>query len=267
MTRGTCACPCRVYGSWEPPSYKLSAIQGTPLAIFSGLKDDLGDPVDIGLLLKRLPPGSVVHTQVERTYAHLDFVWWVGRRGAARRGALPCARLGAGWVRLHDVSLVLFPNRRFGRARGACRNSYELRAGLPFTCAPPTPPCLAATGVSTPMSSSIQLYLTWWQRTYPPTSLNHELICPAVLDWWQRTYPPTIPTHAWGACHRVVHFDFCLLCSWNGVTATLCCTVCFLSLAAWNDGGVQLFTSIQQKWISREIGIINQPPQPHGAHD
>ena len=70
-------CNMRVYRQLEPPSYDLGAITAPPLALFSGERDALADVADVHSLLRALPPGVVVHKQVEPSYNHLDFTWGI----------------------------------------------------------------------------------------------------------------------------------------------------------------------------------------------
>jgi len=69
------ACNRRMYGADEPPAYDISAIKGVPIAVFSGVQDVLADAVDVQTLLEALPPGTVVATQSQATFEHLDFTW------------------------------------------------------------------------------------------------------------------------------------------------------------------------------------------------
>ena len=53
----------------------MAAIHSVPLALFTGVQDKLADPVDVESLAEALPPGAVVHSQIELSYEHLDFTW------------------------------------------------------------------------------------------------------------------------------------------------------------------------------------------------
>eukprot|EP00877_Chromochloris_zofingiensis_P012454 jgi/Chrzof1/7462/Cz02g24260.t1_LIP1[v5.2] len=68
--------PCnqKVYDSFSAPTYNLSAIT-VPLALFTGGKDRLSDPVDLELLLEALPHRHILQWHEEPAYEHLDFVW------------------------------------------------------------------------------------------------------------------------------------------------------------------------------------------------
>jgi len=60
------------YHRLSPPEYNLSAIT-TPLAMFTGGADTLSERRDIDLLTSRLR--SIVFTNAQPNYGHLDFVW------------------------------------------------------------------------------------------------------------------------------------------------------------------------------------------------
>lgn len=70
-------CNRRMYhGSDTPPLYNVSDIHGVPIALFTGIKDKLSDPVDVESLIEALSAsGDVVLTHTELTYEHLDFTW------------------------------------------------------------------------------------------------------------------------------------------------------------------------------------------------
>lgn len=86
------ACNREAYGSDAPPAYNLSRI-ATPLALFTGGKDRLADPLDVEYLVEALPPGVVAWRQDEPEYEHLDFTWGVD---AAQRMYPTVLRLLAG---------------------------------------------------------------------------------------------------------------------------------------------------------------------------
>eukprot|EP00008_Paramoeba_atlantica_P013433 CAMPEP_0201489392 /NCGR_PEP_ID=MMETSP0151_2-20130828/22630_1 /ASSEMBLY_ACC=CAM_ASM_000257 /TAXON_ID=200890 /ORGANISM="Paramoeba atlantica, Strain 621/1 / CCAP 1560/9" /LENGTH=407 /DNA_ID=CAMNT_0047874979 /DNA_START=95 /DNA_END=1318 /DNA_ORIENTATION=+ len=65
----------KFYGQKEPPLYNMSNIPTTiPIALFSGSKDKLADPLDVQYLAGQIPGGPVQWKIIE-PYAHLDFVW------------------------------------------------------------------------------------------------------------------------------------------------------------------------------------------------
>ncbi|PNW75052.1 hypothetical protein CHLRE_12g498750v5 [Chlamydomonas reinhardtii] len=69
------------YGRFSPPRYNLTAIT-TPLALFSGTKDRLSDPLDMEYLMESLAPGVVRAARVLPAYEHLDFIWGIDARDA-----------------------------------------------------------------------------------------------------------------------------------------------------------------------------------------
>ena len=72
---GPMDCNRRMYGSEEPPAFDLSRLTNIPIAIFSGVQDKLADPVDVEELLETLPSGSVIYSQSEVSFEHIDFTW------------------------------------------------------------------------------------------------------------------------------------------------------------------------------------------------
>ncbi|KAG2445724.1 hypothetical protein HXX76_000330 [Chlamydomonas incerta] len=67
------------YGRLSAPHYNLTAIT-TPLALFSGSKDRLSDPLDMEYLVESLAPGVVRAARVLPAYEHLDFIWGIDAR-------------------------------------------------------------------------------------------------------------------------------------------------------------------------------------------
>jgi lysosomal acid lipase/cholesteryl ester hydrolase len=62
------------YGSAQPPKYDLS-LMSVPTALFAGQHDYLADPTDVQRLVSELPTKTVVYTDYQSDYAHLDYVW------------------------------------------------------------------------------------------------------------------------------------------------------------------------------------------------
>ena len=64
------------YNSTTPPLYLLNTIPNSfKIALFSGGHDYLADPTDVTRLVAELPSESVVHHDIQDTYAHLDYTW------------------------------------------------------------------------------------------------------------------------------------------------------------------------------------------------
>jgi pimeloyl-ACP methyl ester carboxylesterase len=62
------------YGQITPPQYDLGSIPtNIPLAMYTGGKDLLADPIDVSTLLSQLPAGGFWLNVPD--YAHIDFVW------------------------------------------------------------------------------------------------------------------------------------------------------------------------------------------------
>lgn len=64
------------YSSATPPQYDLTSIPHTfKIALFSGNHDYLADPTDVKRMVEEIPSESVVHHDIQDTYAHLDYTW------------------------------------------------------------------------------------------------------------------------------------------------------------------------------------------------
>ncbi|CAI9736947.1 gastric triacylglycerol lipase-like [Octopus vulgaris] len=62
------------YGHPTPPAYNVSKLK-IPVALYSGGRDNLADPKDVALLVKKLKT-KVTHVVIPK-WAHLEFVWAV----------------------------------------------------------------------------------------------------------------------------------------------------------------------------------------------
>eukprot|EP00824_Muranothrix_gubernata_P018388 TRINITY_DN37396_c0_g1_i1.p1 TRINITY_DN37396_c0_g1~~TRINITY_DN37396_c0_g1_i1.p1 ORF type:complete len:427 (-),score=82.87 TRINITY_DN37396_c0_g1_i1:11-1264(-) len=64
------------YGSLHPPKYDLGKVM-VDVALFSGGRDVMGDPHDVGRLEDELPKEHLIYTHVDPTYGHLGPMWGV----------------------------------------------------------------------------------------------------------------------------------------------------------------------------------------------
>lgn len=69
-------CPNKaVYGSFDPPSFDLSAVQFPRMSFFKGANDSLATPSDIAKLRAQLPVDTIVSETVIPEFNHLDYSW------------------------------------------------------------------------------------------------------------------------------------------------------------------------------------------------
>ncbi|DAZ93387.1 TPA: hypothetical protein N0F65_012444 [Lagenidium giganteum] len=64
----------QVYGTYQPPSYDLTAMQYPRVSFFTGEQDWLATPKDVAKIRAALPHGTIVAGQ-HVNYNHLDFTW------------------------------------------------------------------------------------------------------------------------------------------------------------------------------------------------
>ncbi|EDO41646.1 predicted protein, partial [Nematostella vectensis] len=62
------------YGQNTPPQYNISAIT-VPTMLYWGGNDWLADPDDVSLLMKALPPKTLIDNKELKAWQHLDFIW------------------------------------------------------------------------------------------------------------------------------------------------------------------------------------------------
>lgn len=64
----------RHYGQTTPPLYNLGNFK-VRTALFTGTNDYLADPTDVKRLVAEVPAESVVYSDNQDDFAHLDFTW------------------------------------------------------------------------------------------------------------------------------------------------------------------------------------------------
>ena len=61
-----------------PPQYNVTELN-VPMALFTGSRDWLADPIDVAGLLPKIKNTTFNHTNID-SYEHLDFIWGMNAR-------------------------------------------------------------------------------------------------------------------------------------------------------------------------------------------